>query len=176
MHYLEFYYKTVIKYDLINKFNYRNLNELPKLKQVILNFKIKNIKIKTFVAALIAVELITKKKNKITTTKKPNIFLKIRKGQPIGGKIILQKTTMYHFLSLLMLEIFPKISNSFKFKLNNKNIFYIKLDNKNLNFSNLKEHYNLYNLIPYITISILTNTKTHKELFFLLKSFQFNIK
>jgi len=176
MHYLEFYYKTVIKYDLINKFNYSNINELPKFKTIILNFNIKNNKIKTFVSTFVAIELITQKKSIITNAKKPNLFLKIRKGQPVGGKIVLQKTKMYHFLSLLMLEIFPKISNSIKFKINSKNTFFTTLDNKHLNFSTLKKHYNLYSLIPYITITIITNSKTHKELFFLLKSFKFNIK
>lgn len=176
MHYLEFYYKTVIQYDLINKFHYNNINELPKLKKIILNFKTKNVKIKTFATTLLAIEIITKKKNTMTTSKKPNIFLKIQKGQPVGGKVILTKTAMYNFLTLFILEIFPSIHNSIKFKQSNKSSFFIKLTNKNLTFYNLKEHYNLYSLIPYITITVVTNSKTHKELFFLLKSFQFNIQ
>jgi ribosomal protein L5 len=54
MHYLEIYYKTVIKYDLINKFNYKNIKELPKLKKIVLNFKTKNFKAKTFATTLFA--------------------------------------------------------------------------------------------------------------------------
>lgn len=91
MHYLEFYYKTVIKYDLINKFNYKNIKELPKLKKIILDFKTKNFKTKTFAATLLALELISLKKCNFTTSKKPNILLKIQKGQPVGGKVILKK-------------------------------------------------------------------------------------
>lgn len=176
MHYLEFYYKTVIQYDLINKFNYSNLKELPKLKKIILNFKAKNFKTQTFAASLFAIEIITNKKCKFTTSKKPNIFLKIQKGQPTGGKVILKKTIMYHFLSTLLIEIFPKINNYIKFKSNTKNNFSIQLNNDNLNFSKIKEHYNLSDSIPYITITITTNSKTQTELFFLLKSFQFNLK
>jgi large subunit ribosomal protein L5 len=176
MHHLEFYYKTVIQQDLINKFNYNNIKELPQLKKIILNFKIKNFKTKTFAATLFAIELISTKKSTITTSKKPNIFLKIQKGQPVGGKVMLKKKMMYHFLALLILEIFPKTNNCIKFKPSNKNNFSIKLNNDNLTFSNLKEHYNLSDLIPYITIIITTNSKTQTELFFLLRSFQFNLK
>lgn len=176
MHYLEFYYKTVIQHDLINKFNYNNIKKLPKLKKIILNFKAKNFKTKTFASTLFAIELITTKKCIFTTSKKPNIFLKIQKGQPVGGKVILKKTIMYNFLSLLIEEIFPKMNHYIKLKSNTKNNFSIQLKHNNLTFSNLKEHYNLSDLIPYITITITTNSKTQTELFFLLKSFQFNIK
>jgi large subunit ribosomal protein L5 len=172
MHYLDFYYKTVIKYDLINKFNYKNIKELPKIKKIILNFKTKNFKTKTFAATLFALELITLKKCQFITSKKPNIILKIQKGQPVGGKVILKKKKMYHFLSSLILEIFPKLPNSIKFKPNNSNIS-IQLKQDNITFYNLKEHYNLSDLITYINITIITNSKTQTELFFLLRSFQF---
>lgn len=172
IHALEFYYKTVIKYDLINKFNYKNIKELPKLKKIILDFKTKNFKAKTFAATLFALELIALKKCNFTTSKKPNILLKIQKGQPVGGKIILTKKLMYHFFSSLILEIFPKAQNCIKFKPNNKSNISIQLKQDNLNFYNLKEHYNLSDLINYINITITTNSKTQTELFFLLRSLQ----
>ena len=178
MHYFESYNKTVIKYDLINKFNYKNITELPKLKKIILNFKTKNFKTKTFAATLFAIEFITLKNCNFTNSKKPNIFLKIQKGHPVGGKVILKKTIMYHFLSLLIIEIFPKINhNTKKFKPSIKNNFSIQINQDNLYFSNLKEHYNLSDLIPYITVTLTTNSKNQTELFFLLKSLKFsNIK
>lgn len=175
MHYLEFYYKTVIIYDLINKFNYKNIKELPKLKKIVLNFKTKNFKAKTFATTLFALELISLKKCNFITSKKPNIFLKIQKGQPIGGKIILKKTLMYNFLSSFIIEIFPKMQNYIKFNPNNKNNISIQLKHENLIFYNLKEHYNLSDLINCINITIITNSKTQTELFFLLRSFQFLI-
>lgn len=175
MHYLEFYYKTVIKHDLINKFNYKNIKELPKLKKIILDFKTKNFKTKTFASTLFALELITLQKCNFTTSKKPNIFLKIQKGQPVGGKVILTKKIMYYFLSSLILEILPKAQNCIKFKQNNKNNISFQLKQDNLNFYNLKEHYNLSDLITSINITITTTSKTQTELFFLLRSFQFSI-
>ena len=88
MHFFEYYYFNIIKYDLINKFSYKNIDELPKIKKIILNFKNKNIKIKNFAASLLALKLMTSKRGVITKTKKPNLFLKIQKGKPTGYKII----------------------------------------------------------------------------------------
>lgn len=175
MHFLEYYYKTIIKYDLINKFFYKNINELPEIKKIVLNFGNKNIKIKTFAASLLALELITTKKGSLTKTKKPNLFLKIQKGKPAGCKIILKKTLMYNFLNKILIEIVPNMKNFFIFKTKNKN-FSFNLDNKKLLFFELKEHYHLSKTLSYLNITIVTNTKTRKELFFLLKSFNFPVK
>ena len=43
---LENYYRKIIKYDFINKFYYVNVNEIPCIKKIILNFGCKNIEIK----------------------------------------------------------------------------------------------------------------------------------
>ena len=38
MNCLEKYYNKFIKYDLILKFNYKNIKKIPKIKSIILNF------------------------------------------------------------------------------------------------------------------------------------------
>ena len=174
MHFLEYHYQKVIKYDLINKFQYTNINELPQIKKIIINFGCKNFKIKNFAAILLALELITTRKGIVTQTKTPNIFIKIQKGQPTGCKIILRKTTMYNFLSKLTIEIFPNLKKLLYFNTDKKTFknFSFILPKNLLVFSELKEHYNLYNLLSDLDITIITSSKTQKELFFLLKSFQ----
>ena len=87
MHFLEYYYKTVIKYDFINTFFYHNLNEIPKLKKIILNFECKNLTIKSFVTILLTLELISSKKASITKAKIPNLFLKIQKANQLVVKL-----------------------------------------------------------------------------------------
>ena len=179
MHFLEYYYKNVIKYDLINKFFYKNINELPEIKQIILNFRSTNTKIKTFAAALLALELITTKKGILTKTKKPNLFLKIQKGKPAGCKIVLKKKVMYNFLNKILLEITPSMKNFLIFKTKYKKNctnFSFNLDNKKLVFSELKEHYHLSKTLSYLNITIITNAQTQKELFFLLRSFNLPLK
>jgi large subunit ribosomal protein L5 len=88
-----FYLKT-LKYELCNKFAYKNINEVPKLKKIILNFGCKTADLKHLSASLLALELITSQKGRITTTKSPNLLLKIKKGNPSGCKVTLKKTQM----------------------------------------------------------------------------------
>ena len=170
MHFLEYYYKSIIKHDFINKFNYSNNDNIPKFKKIILNFNNKDTKIKTFVMVLLSLELISSKTGVLTTTKKPNIFLKLRKGQPIGCKVVLKKKHMYLFLEKLLMDIVPqlqinKTTNSISFK----------LTKKKLKFSEISEHYDLLNIIPKLDITLVTNSKNYNELLFLLKSFQFQV-
>lgn len=178
MHFLEYYYKNIIKYDLIQKFFYKNIYELPKIKKIILNFDNKDSKIKAFAATLLALKLITTKKGNLTKTKKPNLFLKIQKGKPAGCQVILKKTAMYNFLNKILIEITPNIKTFITFKAKYKNYknFSFTLNKKTLIFSELKKHYHLSKTLLYLNITIVTNARTQKELFFLLRSFNFPIK
>lgn len=178
MHFLEYYYKNIIKYDLTNKFFYKNIYELPKIKKIILNIRIKNTKIKNFASILFGLELITEKKGILTKTKRPNLFLKIQKGKPTGCKVILQKTLMYNFLNKILIEIIPTIKKFLVFKINKQNFksFSFNLNQKQIIFSELKEHYHLSKNLLYLNITIVTTSKNQKELFFLLKSFNFALK
>ena len=91
MNCLEKYYNKFIKYDLILKFNYKNIKKIPKIKSIILNFGCKTSDLKKLSLSFLILQLITKKQCKLNFSKKSNIFLKIRKGQPVGCQIILKK-------------------------------------------------------------------------------------
>ena len=93
MNSLEYYYKTIIKYDLINKFSYSNIKKIPELKKIVLNFGCKSSEIKELATSLLALELIINTNTPIflTKSKQPNVLLKIRKGAPVGCKVILKK-------------------------------------------------------------------------------------
>lgn len=178
MHSLNQFYAKTLQFDLLNKFHYTNLKELPKLKKVILNFNCKTNELKTLSTHLIALELIADQKGIVTTTKRPNLSLKLRKGDPIGCKVELKKAYRLNFLSRSLNEIFPHIKNfdmiTFKEKTKRTNLsFVIK---NSLNFAELFEHYYLFADLSEINVSIVSTTKTQKELFFLLKSLQFPIK
>ena len=99
MHFLEYYYNNVIKFDLINRFNYKNLKNIPKLEKIVLNFGCKTFELKKLSLSLLSLQLITDKKGILTVSKKPNIVLKIRKGNPVGCKVILTKNLiLYHII------------------------------------------------------------------------------
>jgi large subunit ribosomal protein L5 len=173
------YYNNVIKYDLINKFYYTNHKQIPQIINIILNFNCKNLNVKNLVSSLVALELITMKKGIVLTSKKSNIVLKIRKGNPIGCKITLKKKYMNIFFFRLVSEIFPNIklfkgfyvknlvnynSNSFIFKIN-KTLFIYELEN----------YYQFFKDLPPIEINIITNSVYFFELTFLLQSYKFPI-
>lgn len=176
MHFLEHYYEKIIKQDLINKFNYKTINNLPKVKKIILNFGCKNFSIQKIARTLLALEIITTQKSNITVAQNSNILLKIQKGYPAGCKIILTKTDMYKFLARLFIEIFPKIKDFSNLSVTiQKNIFSFKLDNNNLILKELEEQYPLFSDLPDLDINIKTNSKTKNELLFIIKSFKLYI-
>lgn len=173
MHYLKKFYNKTIKYELINKFIYNNTNKLPKIEKIILNFGCKTADIKQLSSGLLALELITSQKGKLTTTRHSNILFKIRKGNPTGCKVTLSKFQILNFISTIMIEILPKLKNFSGFsKKNNKNVFSYKLT-ETFSFSELENHYYLFNSLPNLNITIITNSKTKEEMLVLLNSFKF---
>lgn len=112
MFFFDIYFHKVIKYDLVNAFFYQNLVKIPQLKKVILNFGYKKSNIKYLVSSLLALEFISFKKGKITKSKHLNIFLKIKKGNPVGCKLVLKKNVMYFFYLKLITSIFSKPKQS----------------------------------------------------------------
>ena len=174
MNILENYYKKVIRYDLINKFLYHSLDDIPELKKIILNFGCQNLAIKNIAASLLALELITGEQGTITRSKRANILLKVRKGNPVGCIVILKKTTMYCFFSQLLTQVFPNLRDFSGIraskKLNGKS-FSLTLKDL-INFRALEKQFYLFKDLPPLNIIFITNANTRKELLFLLNSFK----
>ena len=173
MHFLEYYYFNIIKYDLINRFNYQNIKDIPKLKKIILNFGCKTFELKKLSISLLSLQLITAKKGSLTISKQSNIVLKIRKGNPVGCKVVLVKTLMYIFLAKLLLEGLPRLKN----KILLKKVFYKNTLTYNfeniLIFKELEKNYLFFSLLKNLQVTFVTNTFSNEELFFLLCSFKF---
>ena len=108
MFFFKTYFDKIIKYDLVNTFFCQNVIEIPKLKRIILNFGYQKSNFKYFVSSLLALEFISSKKGKITKSKCLNMILKIKKGNPVGCKVILRKNTMYHVYTNIINSIFLK--------------------------------------------------------------------
>lgn len=176
MHFLEISNEKIIKQDLINKFNYNNVENLPKLKQLTLNFGCKSFNAQKFATTLLALEIIASKKGSITTAKKANILLKVQKGQPAGCKVVLRKKEMYTFLNKILIEILPRVKSFLGFKAQTQasTISFQLLSNEIV----LQEFENVYPLfanLPHLDITISTNAKNQKELMFLVKSIRLPI-
>ena len=178
MHFLEHFYFKTLKYDLINNFMYKNTTKLPEFKKIILNFGSKTADLKQLSSSLLALELITNQKGMLTTAKKSNILLKIRKGNPTGCKLTLQKYNLFNIFGKIIVEIFPKLKNFNGFTLNRKikkNAFSYELHDT-FSFSELENHYYFFNNMTKLDITIITSTKNKEEIIFILSQFSFYLK
>ena len=174
MNVLENYYKKIIKHDLINKFFYYNLKNIPELKKIILNFGCRSFIIKNIAASLLALKLITAKQGTVTKAKRANVLLKVRKGNPVGCIVILKKKQMYHFFSKLLTQVLPNFRDFKRIcisKKSNGKSFSLTLMNL-INFKELEKQFYLFTNLPSLNIILVTNTTTQKELIFLLNSFK----
>ena len=173
MHYLKnFYFKTV-KYNLINKFKYRKIKKLPKLKKMILHFSSTIPDIKKLFSGLLALELIGNQKGILIITKNKILSAKNRKS--IGCKITLQKYNLFKVFANTILKTIPKLKNVNKFNFNKKvkkNIISYKFYNT-FNFSELEKHYYFFNTLPKLVVNLLTTAENKKELEFFCRLFQF---
>ena len=173
MNFLKIYNQRILKQDLVNKFSFRNSKNFPELKKITLNFGCKSFTVQKFAVTMLALELISLKKGTITAAKKPNLLLKIQKGQPAGCKVELKKKEIYVFLTKVSLEILPKLKHFSGFKLENQlsNFFFHIPGNKLI----LREFENLYPLfinLPALDVNISTNSTNYKKNLFMVKSFK----
>ena len=174
MNLLENYYKKVIRHDLINKFFYNHIEDVPQLKKIILNFRCKSFEIKNLAASLLSLELIAVQQGILTKSKRANILLKIRKGNPVGCTVVLRKNKMYNFLFKLLIDVFPN-SRDFKGitvakKLSNTSFSFTLKDL--ISFKELEKQFYLFSKLPPLNITFVTDTKTKKELLYLLNAFK----
>lgn len=110
MFFFETYLHKIVKYDLVNAFIYQNITQMPKLKKIILNFGHQKLNFKYFISSMLALEFISLKKGKITKSKHLNVILKIKKGNPVGCKLILKKKSMCFFYMKVITAIFSKVT------------------------------------------------------------------
>lgn len=105
-----------VKYDqeiikaLMEKFNYSNVMEVPKLEKVIINMGIGEAKdnAKILDVAIAELEKIAGQKAVTTKSRKSVANFKIREGMPIGAKVTLRGDNMYYFVDKLVKHITSK--------------------------------------------------------------------
>lgn len=166
-------YKEKIIPSMIEKFDYKNVEEVPKIIKISVNRGIgeasKNSKeLDSSVAELTQ---IVGQKPSINKSRKSIAGFKIRDGMLIGASVTLRKTQMYNFLAKLIHIVLPRIRD---FKGINPDGFD---GNGNYNLG-LKEQlifpeilYDDVTEIRGLDISIVTTAKTDEEARALLTSF-----
>ena len=104
-------YESQIRVQLKEKFNLKNIFEVPKLVKIVVNMGVGEAvsDSKTINKAIEDLSLITGQKPVITKAKKSIAGFKLRKGLNIGCKVTLRKKRMFEFLDRLIFIALPRV-------------------------------------------------------------------
>ena len=104
------YDQTVIP-AMVKKFNYKNVNQVPKLVKITINSGLGDVKdnSKSVQLAQKELELIAGQKPVLTAAKKSVANFKIREGQSVGMKVTLRGTRMYEFFDKFISIALPRV-------------------------------------------------------------------
>ena len=97
--------------DLMNKYKYKSIMEVPKLDKIVVNMGVGDATTnsKLLEAAMRDLEIITGQKPVTTKAKKAIAGFKVREGQAIGCKVTLRGENMYNFLDKLISITLPRV-------------------------------------------------------------------
>ncbi len=108
---LEKLYNNKIVHDLLKKYNYTSIMQVPRLKKIVVHqgvgIAISDKKILDF--SIKEISNITGQKAVFCYSKHDVSGFKLRKGMPIGVKVTLRRKIMYEFLERLIFISIPRI-------------------------------------------------------------------
>lgn len=171
MNFLKSYKKNIVSYDLINKFFYNKVNNLPKIKQVNLYFVFTTSNLNSLLTALGGLELVSQQKGILLKSKINNVSIKIKKGNPVGCLVSLHNAKKEKFLIKLINDVLSNNSNIHHDKSFNQPTLSFKLATTLL-IPELKQNYRFFNNLPNLHVNIMTTAKTKEEFKFLIKSYK----
>ncbi|MDO9493079.1 50S ribosomal protein L5 [Acetobacterium sp.] len=104
-------YLTEVIPAMMEKFQYKNVMEVPKLEKVVLNMGLGDCKdnSKALEAAVIDLGIIAGQRPVITKAKKSVANFKVREGMNIGAKVTLRNVRMYEFTDKLFNVALPRV-------------------------------------------------------------------
>ena len=104
-------YDQTIVPALVKKFNYKNVNQAPKLVKITINSGLGDVKDNGKSVQLAQEELkqIAGQKPSLTTARKSVANFKIREGMNVGMKVTLRGTRMYEFFDKFISIALPRV-------------------------------------------------------------------
>ena len=104
-------YNSNIKNKMMDKFNYKNVHQIPKVLKIVLNMGIGEAKddLKILDKAQQELSLISGQRPIKTKAKKAIAAFKIREGMGLGVSVTLRNKIMYEFLDRLINIAIPRI-------------------------------------------------------------------
>jgi len=104
-------YEDRIVKAMVEKFGYKNVNEIPRIEKIVLNMGVGEATQdkKRVDQAASEMELIAGQKPVVTKAKKSIAQFKLREGMPIGVKVTLRRERMYEFLDRFITIALPRV-------------------------------------------------------------------
>jgi large subunit ribosomal protein L5 len=104
-------YKSAVVPALKEKFNYKNVMQVPKLEKVVLNMGLGDCKDNARALELAVSELavISGQKPVITKARKSVANFKLREGMNVGAKVTLRGDKMYEYVDKLISIALPRV-------------------------------------------------------------------
>ena len=168
-------YKNKIKAEMLEKFGYDNVMQVPRLEKVVLNMGVGEAvqDSKKVQAAVADLTLIAGQKPVVTRAKKSIAGFKLREGMPIGVKVTLRRDRMFEFVDRLINIALPRVRD---FRGLNPRSF----DGRGNYSMGLKEQivfpeidYDKVDTIRGLDIIVVTTASTDNEARELLRGFNF---
>ncbi len=172
------YYKEIVIKQLMEKFDYKSVMEVPKITKITLNMGLgEAIGDKKIIKhALGDMEKIAGQKPVATVARKSIAGFKIRDGYPIGCKVTLRREQMYEFLDRLVNIAIPRIRDF-------RGISGKAFDGRGNYSMGVQEQivfpeidYDKIDVLRGMDITITTTAKTDEEGHALLAAFSFPFK
>jgi len=103
-------YENDVRQQLIEKRQYKNVHEVPRIEKIVVNMGVSALLEKTAVEdAAKDLSLITGRKPVINKSRKSIANFKLRQGQAIGCRVTLRRAAMYEFFDRLVSAALPRI-------------------------------------------------------------------
>ena len=172
------YYKTAVAPELMKKFGYKSIMEVPRIEKITLNMGVGEAVAdkKVMEHAVGDMQKIAGQKPVVTKSKKSIAGFKIRENYPIGCKVTLRRAHMYEFLDRLVTVAIPRIRDF-------RGLSGKAFDGRGNYNMGIKEQiifpeieYDKIDALRGMNITITTSAKTDAEARALLLAFKFPLK
>lgn len=172
------YYKDAVAPELMKKFGYKSVMEVPRIEKITLNMGVGEAVAdkKVMEHAVSDMQKIAGQKPVVTKSKKSIAGFKIREDYPVGCKVTLRKARMYEFLDRLVTVAIPRIRDF-------RGVSGKSFDGRGNYNMGVKEQiifpeieYDKIDALRGMNITITTSAKTDEEARALLQAFKFPLK
>jgi large subunit ribosomal protein L5 len=175
---LQTYYKETVVPQLMEKFSFDNIMEVPKITKIALNMGVGEAVTdkKVMDRAVGDMTAIAGQKPVVTLARKSVASFKIRDGWPVGCKVTLRRERMYEFLDRLVSVAIPRVRDF-------RGLSRKSFDGRGNYSLGVKEQimfpeidYDQIDVIRGMDITIATTAKNDEEALALLQAFNFPFK